>query len=182
MFLSGDSKTAQPWYPYLKTDLETALGESYTVAVSENGHEGFETSDLAAIIDADLAAISEEYQYAVVNIGINDLLHGNTDWSDMENQIGYVLDAIHAKWSGCKVCLDKIWSGSVAEATNDYFDNNVIPNVLATRSAWAFDGVDERISIKSDDNGATYTSDLTHYSNPAGFQQIAQVTADILTA
>lgn len=153
------------------------------MAISENGHEGYETSDLAGVIDADLAAAPEsEYQYAILNIGINDILHGNTDWADMETQIGYVLDAIHAKWASCKIFVDKIWSASAIDANQNYFDDTVIPNVLATRSAWAFLGTDERITIKADDNGATYTHDGTHYRNPEGYIQIAQVSANFLLA
>lgn len=143
------------------------------MTVIRRGHSAYETGDLAGVIDADLAAISATQDYALVNVGINDLLHSQTDWEQQAADMAYVLDAIHAKWPVCVVYLARVWSSnSNVQANLNYFDDTVIANALSGRS-WAHLGVDERIVIKAGDNGATNTTDGTHYSDPAGYNAIS---------
>lgn len=171
VFVTGDSKTAQAWQSTFSTLLDAALPSYYYVTTTKKAHEGDYILDLKLAIDGYLSTVSANQDYAFVNIGINDLLNGSTDWETMKTNLGYILDAIHTKWSSCDILLAKIWSlNSVSD--QNYFDDVVIPSVLETRP-WARVGMDERIVLKSNDNGATNTSDGTHYSDPAGYVAVS---------
>ena len=165
----GDSKGTQQWQPVLQLLTEPVSHRGLYNTGGYN-HAGDEVDDLKAVIDGNLAAATHTPEYVLVNTGANDVLHGNTNWTQMIADYGYILDAIHAKWADCMLKVAKIWTRN-AVSDQDYFDDVVIPTVLSTRP-WASVGMDERIVIKADDDGATYTTDGTHYST-AGLTVVA---------
>lgn len=130
-------------------------------------------SHLKAAIDADLAAVSVTCHYAFVNIGINDIANGlPADRAQVESDLKYVLDALHAKWPACRILVASIWSRNTADGRHDTFDDVWIASVLS-QCPYAEVGVDERIWIEGGDDGVTNTYDGLHYSNPAGYTAIS---------
>lgn len=138
---------------------------------------GWEVADLRAGVDAWIAASTVAPEWALVNIGVNDMSAPATAQAAYEADLAYVLDAVNAAWPSCRVRLSYVWKrGSDADANTMA---GWIDNVLASRSAWAEVGDDERVWLKGSDDGATMTSDGVHYSVPTGQNEKA---ARMLTA
>jgi lysophospholipase L1-like esterase len=132
-----------------------------TMAVSGSSVASWRTT-----IDTYLAAYTgEPVESVLVNLGANDVgsALAQATW---EGQLGYILDAMNAKWPGVKVYVMRPWRRGYAAECNTLA--TWIANVVGARAAWAFDGPDERVFLENGDDGTTYTSDGIH-PNAAGF-------------
>lgn len=126
---------------------------------------GWLTSQLNAALDAWITAnASADPHYILINIGVNDPPAG-TSQMIFESNLADVLDKVHAAFPDARIFLAKVWRRNY-DAQCDTLNDVWMENVKATR-AWVEDGPDERIVIKSFDDGQTYTSDGVHY-NSAG--------------
>lgn len=153
----------------LTADLTTATGNEWVEAVRQ-GTSSIKVIGMAADIDKRIADTFAYPTHILVNLGANDV--GSTSQEDYEAAMAYILDACHARWPAAKIYVSTPWR----DIGPTYWDNmhTWIGNVLASRSSWAFRGVDERTTLRGDDNGATYYSDGVH-PNAAGHQLYADV-------
>jgi len=120
---------------------------------------------MAARVDADIAARSGDYRYALITIGANNFGGALPPQATFEADLAYTLDAIHTAWPATRLGVALPWSRTY-DAQADTLAT-WIANVLSTRS-WAFAGPDERVYLKGADDGATYTVDGVH-PNAAGY-------------
>ena len=162
----GDSKIESfvpGWQPYLLDSLGAGWVECLQYA-----HSGWTVAQLRANQDAFNSHIPSGVvpDYVLVNAGANELLTTIPSEATWNASLGALLDAEHALAPNALVIVSYPWVATkdVGAATL----KSRIDTVLSTRSAWAIAGVDEAVVIKAGDDGATNTSDGTHYSNPAG--------------
>ena len=140
---------------------------STPVAPGNLGRSGATLGSAVALIDADLAAMPEAgtqwLRWVLVNFGANDALSlpAQATW---EANLAYYLDALHAKYPAAQIFVARPWRRGYGGECDDLAD--WIDNVLASRSAWAFVGPDERVYLENGDDGATYTLDGVHYNGP----------------
>jgi len=128
-------------------------------------------TSMKPLIDADLAANTNPFvQFAVVNLGANDVVAGLPAEAAWEADLGYILDAIKVKWPAAKVYVMRPWRRYYAAGCNTLA--GWIATVVGARAAWAFVGPDERVFLENGDNGATYTDDGVH-PNAAGYSLTA---------
>ena len=169
MFI-GDSKTLGSPYNLdtggFQTPLVDYLGGAgagvYNVGALAAG------SKTVAATLADFPAFAAAYSgddphYVLVNLGTNDMsdirLGTLTEGAWVMDDL---LDAIHAEWPSAQIRLTRpIRTDYVPEMTA--LNDTWIPNVLASRSAWAAVGADEREFLIGANIG-----DTTH-PTPAGY-------------
>lgn len=161
LFLYGDSKTTNFDIRYFQEELEAARSAGAYEYTARVGRSGAVLADFQSTVDADLAAKTGTPDFAIVNIGVNDIA-SLPDEATWKSNYGYVLDAIHTKWAACTILVAYPWEQG--QDTNANTMAGWIDTVLSTR-AWAAVGLDERVTIKGDDDGATNTSDGLHYSD-----------------
>lgn len=173
----GDSKTVgsldDAAYGFLGGGFPWVLCESVEASRSAGCFErpsrtaagGRTTATAKAAVDAELAAKDGTPDYILYNLGANDVtaMPVQATW---ETNTAYILDAMHAKWPLAHIYLMRVWVQG--QATNCNTLATWQDNVLASRSAWAHAGPDERIFLENGDNGATYTADGIH-PNHAGY-------------
>jgi lysophospholipase L1-like esterase len=177
-FPVGDSKTvgtgdtAPPngtlsGYPrWLADQVEQATARGCYERSARIGRGGATAAVINTNIVADLTTRNHVPTYILVNVGANDASAG-TAQATFEAAYGSFLDVLHAKWPTVPIYCMRVWVRNFAAACNA-IDDTWIPNVLSTRSAWAFLGPDERIFLENGDNGVTYTADGIH-PNRAGY-------------
>lgn len=168
----GDSKTyGDAWV--------NALGvlTAYRVAPATIAYPGWGIANVLSVIDSALIDAKETPKFVCINIGVNDLLVSPPVWVSNYQS---VLDKIHAKWPGTQVYCMRVWMRGDAgvQALINTMDDTSIPAILSGRS-WAHAGPDERVWLKSTDDGATYTTDGTHYS-AAGVTEAANQWKTVL--
>jgi lysophospholipase L1-like esterase len=147
-------------YPPILVD---SLGASSWTEQQRLAVGGTTVATWQARIDADLALITTAPTHVLINLGVNDIASGQSALTPAtwQSNLAYILDAIHTKFSSAKIYVAKVWrqtDNGQMTALNDTW----IPAVLATRSTWAFAGIDERNILPGSDNGATNTSDGVH--------------------
>lgn len=137
------------------------------------GVNGATVATAAASIGSTLAAMpSGGWDTFLLNWGANDV--GGPLPSEATWQSDYlaILDAIHAAYPFARVYIMRPWRSG--------FDANAatlkarIDNIVAARSSFAFVGPDEAVWLKGADNGATMTTDGTHYSTAGKAECAAQ--------
>lgn len=126
---------------------------------------------LASNVDAWIAGSTAAPEWALIDIGVNDIVAGVTQ-ATYETSLAYVLDAIHAAWPSCKPRVAYVWMRNY-DAQCDTL-NGWIDNVLSSRAAWAAVGHDERVWMKGADDGATMTRDGVHPSAAGQTEEAAQ--------
>ncbi len=161
----GDSKTgANSWPGSLTTNLNAAASPSPEFASDNIGvgatTAGFWATQLATELAKNARADKDNHAIALYNIGVNDFGFGSeSQWiADVET----VCDAIHTRWPACQVYLMRPWKRTF-NATADTFAGR-IDTVVAARSSFVHLGPDERVWLKSSDDGAANTTDGIHYS------------------
>jgi hypothetical protein len=172
----GDSKTyGAVWPGYMIAARPLLLEEPARIAVS-----GRTTALAYAAIDAELLTHNETPVYVLYNLGVNDALtFGDitAEEADWKTQTAYILDAMNTKWPTAKVYIMYPWcAGQDADCDliATWFDD-----LRAARSAWVKQGPDERVWLKGADNGATMTTDGTHYSTAGKLECAAQWLATL---
>ncbi len=175
----GDSKVNVTTTNTAVADLETAGRRPWLSWTS--GVAGETVAVAAANISTILAGFPDgslctQGIQVITELGINDVdpLPDQATWiANFET----ILDAVHAKWPSAKMYLMRLWKRN--ELANCNTLDGWIETVVAARSAFTFDGPDERVWLENGDNGVTYTSDGGHY-NTAGSIQAGHVWASLL--
>jgi lysophospholipase L1-like esterase len=157
MFI-GDSKTAGSVFSLATGGFQTPLIEYLgpgavnvgALVAIRNTPPYSTTSAAMEEFPAFAAAQVEVPDYVFVNLGTNDLpLIRDASLTEGTWEMGDLLDAIHAEWPSAKVKVARpLRTDYVAEYTT--LNDTWIPNVLASRSAWASTGVDERDFLTAD--------------------------------
>jgi hypothetical protein len=115
--------------------------------------------------------------YVLCNWGANDVTLSpfptQTAW---QNAYISVLDVIHSNFPQANVYLAYAWRRGLD--TECATLKTWVQNVIAARSQFTLEGIDENVVLKGSDNGNTNTKDGVHYSFPAGAQAIAQAWFD----
>jgi lysophospholipase L1-like esterase len=169
----GDSKTnGYTWQPALRhainlrqypnNQMDWRIGTP-TSAFGVLARNGTTVALMQPLVDADLAAMTGVAPSRIlVNLGTNDVqaLPAEATWNA---NLAYILDAFHAKWTSTLVYVALPWRQGYDAGCNTIAAR--IATVLSTRTAWAREGPDERVTIKGADNGATNTYDGVHYSD-----------------
>lgn len=191
---SADSRTYYFCYGDSKTNGQS--DDTTTYALGSNGYARYLAADTgylesprlafpgqtvvqcAAHIDADLSgyAFATTPSKIVLNLGVNDV--GVTSETNYKTNLAYILDAMHTRWPSAIIYVSLPWrAGNNTEADTMA---GWIASVLTTRS-WAVVGIDERVTLKGSDNGATYTVDGVH-PNHAGHLSYASGLAVLMQA
>lgn len=154
VWIVGDSKSVN--YPTYNINSPT---HHFVDAPAQYAVAGASVNNLRTQIDATLATYSDTPEFVLMNAGVNDT-SGPTDQTSFENDYKYMLDAIHTKWPSAQCYLMRVWRRDFD--TNCDTISGYINNVVTARSSFTHAGPDERVWMKSNDNGATYTDDGVH--------------------
>lgn len=125
---------------------------------------GWKTADAKAAIDAALAAAVGTPAFCWINLGANDVTGMPAEATWKANML-YIIDAVGTKWPGCVCVLARVWRRGYAANCNTLA--GWISDVVAARPGLARPGPDERVFLENGDDGATYTTDGTHYTTAA---------------
>lgn len=182
----GDSKAAAAnWPTNLQAYLSGQVSFNQTPTTLAVGGQtilgGGGTPSLRNTIDASLAAMNFTPSYILWNLGINDAhpLNGYPpDQTTWKNGVLYCWDALRTKWPSVPIKMMYVWRAADLPTYPD------LPANCGVLDSWYADILpsrpfvsviaDERIWLENGDNGATYTSDGTHYS-AAGNQKAADL-------
>jgi len=171
MVAIGDSKTVgffccdttRGYLPMLEANLRAALPTRDPFFLKSLAQGGWMTSNVRAEIDAYLASMVEVEkvpEFVLINLGSNDVFYvhyGPLTYETWSADMGYIMDAVHAKWPDARVLLARPFStGAEFGAAFDLYDDTWIPAVIAPRSDWAGLGPDERAYL------VPYLADVTH--------------------
>lgn len=110
---------------------------------------------------ASFSGSGHSVQNILVNLGLNDVA-GAVDQATFQTRFGSILDAFHARFPDALVFVAHVWGRTYDAQVGDY--NSSIDTIVAARAAWAKAGLDSPTVIKGNDNGATNTTDGTHYT------------------
>jgi lysophospholipase L1-like esterase len=153
-------------YPRMLSD-RTGLQEVPRIGVS-----GRTAATAQAAIDAELAAYIFTPYYILCNLGANDALAlpAQATW---KANYKYVLQAMHVKWATAQIYIMRPWRQGTDAACNSMatWIGELVAD--ADLTGYCHLGPDERVFLKSSDNGASYTADGVH-PNRAGHYVTAQ--------
>lgn len=130
-----------------------------------SGTGGATVASFAATIDARLDAVTQPSTdtttiKVLVNLGVNDANLVEATWkADYQT----IIDGIVTQWPSAKVYLMRPWHRG-ADATAA-LQHTWIDALVAANPGVVFVGPDEAVWLKGADDGATMTTDGTHYSS-----------------
>jgi len=124
---------------------------------------GYQLQDIKNGIDAEIlnheSRINLIRNVFLINVGVNDVNPEKATW---KANYQYVIDALVAKWSDAEIFIVKPWKrsgGAKIDSMAIWIDQLINENPTT-----CFYGHDERVWLEGGDDGATMTSDGTHYS------------------
>ena len=150
----GDSKTLGTPYSLNTNGYRDELLRNLKLFSQENDVEwsgalvagGKTTAQTLADFPAFAAAQTQAPDVVLINLGTNDLDllgTGVLTRAEWKTSTAGLLDAIHTEWPSAKVyCMRVIYTLYPTEQDN--MADVDLPDVLSTRSSWAFVGPDER--------------------------------------
>lgn len=172
IFAVGDSKTASaaPGVMALLAGMRSASSSGWFEASPRLAVSGIDTATMKTQIDAALANVdatsANRVRHVLYNLGANDNNSAPvyaTFYADTE----YCLLALHAKFPNATIWLARVWErGDQTWLTTV---QHAAVTALAVAYSWARVGVDETAILEAGDDGATWTSDGTHPTSPAGY-------------
>lgn len=173
----GDSKTsAGTWVSALASAITVGAGVPW--ANYNGGYSGTTVATNLAMMDGMLAAapVDAEYSMAVlINLGVNDCFFGLPAEATWKANYRSILDKVHAKAPKSPVYLMRPWGrtyDACAATLHGWIDD-----LVATAGADGLPvhvGPDEAVWLKGVDDGATMTSDGTHYSAAGNAEAVVQ--------
>lgn len=110
----------------------------------------------------------------LINLGVNDMT-SMPDSSTWVTNYLYIIDALRAKYTNCKIYITYPWKANYMAQAN--IMARWIDVVVNARPTFVFHADDERIWLENGDNGATMTSGGTHYSATGQTEKVAVVRA-----
>lgn len=130
--------------------------------------EGYNVALTQDYIDAQLAAHTGNPDYVLCNLGANDAT-GTVNETTWKADYQYIIDAVHTKWPNAKIYLAKAWRRNYTTNCNTLA--GYIDDLVAANPGVCFAGHDERVWMENSDDGATMTTEGTHYS-PTGVAEL----------
>lgn len=166
----GDSKTsATPGYvAKLLADLPN---EWYEAGVRQFGTSGWNIEDLRNAVDANIGATTHAPDFVLINIGVNNILTYDVE-ATWKGHMQAILTAINTQWPRAQVYIMRPWLRGAGNVTALNHIATWISDLVALNS-FAHLGPDERVFLENGDDGATYTTDGTHPTEPDGYQLTA---------
>lgn len=127
------------------------------------GRGGYTVAQMKDLIDRDLLGLYGNPSYILINLGTNEAAAGqpSINGATWQTNLGYILDAMHAKWSSARLGVAKIYRTS-DNGDLTTMDDTWIPAVVNARLSFAFIGPDERAFLPGN------MSDASH-PNHAGY-------------
>lgn len=168
----GDSRTTQGgWQTTLLTNLNSTTHEipSWSYLIDNTSIDTSVVvlaSNITTYLTTNDCALTYPH-WVLCDLGEHDMVGtppgGVPDQTTFQNSYLTLIDAAHAKWPSAQFLLDFPWTvplnGSMYTTFKGY-----VQNVIAARSTICAVGVDQGVTIKGGDNGATNTSDGIHFS------------------
>jgi len=148
-------------------NLETSYQWSETPGRFATG--GWTTSDLDTYTAANIGTAAGTPNYALINIGVNDLsaIQATTlDEATWKASMPSILDDIHATHASCQIYIMRVWARTYGTECDTLA--GWIADLVTLNSSFVHLGPDERVFLENGDDGATYTADGTH-PNAAGY-------------
>jgi lysophospholipase L1-like esterase len=138
---------------------------------------GWRVDELRTGVLANIASVTPTPDYALINIGVNDTSTweetSETLWkADMQD----IIDAIHGQFPLCQIYIMRVWARS---RPNCAVINGWISDLVTINSNTHL-GPDESVFLENGDDGATYTTDGGHPTEPAGYQLTANQWRSVL--
>jgi lysophospholipase L1-like esterase len=127
----------------------------------------------AASIDSVLATVYAPPEFILINLGVNDWYGGMPDKTTWENNYQYIINALHTKWQSIKIYITKPWNRN--NDTNATTVAGWIDELIAANSGVLYEADNESVWLKGSDNGATMTTDGTHYSTAGNTEKKNQM-------
>ena len=166
----GDSKTATCTWPEImmhNIEDDNDIGCYHLPLKHGAGGSGVTWWNLN--IASILSARNNAPDYVCLNLGVNDVDYVDKDaWELAYLQL---CDTIHTKWPNAKIYCMLVWFRNNLAKCNVI--NAHIVSAISKRS-FMYEGPDERIWLEGGDDGATMTSDGTHYSAAGEIEAAAQ--------
>lgn len=123
-------------------------------------------------MDSILAAVPDgDYQFVLVNYGANDVTAGLPAEATWVANYQSILDKAHVRFPDAQVYVMRPWRrgfGTQSDTLATWIASAIVGR------AWAHLGPDERVWMEGGDDGATMTSDGTHYSTAGDTECAAQ--------
>jgi lysophospholipase L1-like esterase len=163
----GDSKTQRyEWEPLLRTNVPALDAPMWTSTAMWGalGRAGATVASMKALVDGDLLYMPKTPapDYLLFNLGVNDIGAGLPAEAVWEANVLYIIDAFRVRYPNVKVYLMRPWYRAHLAEANTLA--GWIDVIVAARPGIAFVGPDERVWMAGNDDGATMTTDGTHYS------------------
>lgn len=161
-FSMGDSKTyAGTYQAVLTANLNTATTQPWTETRSATNNISLDTYANEITTRIALYNYIQDCPHVLVNLGINGVIGAGEAATKADFQT--IINACVSRWPACKVYLTKIWNRATADADLNTFAG-WIDDLVSANPTNVFVGIDERTVIEGGDDGATNTTDGTHYS------------------
>jgi hypothetical protein len=174
----GDSKTAsaQAGITEMLTVLREQTGQNWAELPYRLGVSGITTALFKARIDADIAAIPANVRGLVrwipYNMGANDCLatipFTKAQWkADTE----YILSALMAGFPNAQIPLARVWRRAIeAQIPTRLAEQQAArTELIAAYPSRLRPGMDEYAVLEAGNDGATWTSDGVHPTDPGGY-------------
>jgi len=168
----GDSRTTQGgWQDTLISNLNSATHEipSWSYRINNTSLDTSVivlSSNVASYLTTPDASLAYPH-FVLIDLGEHDMVGtppgGVPSQTAFQNAYLSLVDAISAKWFSAKLLLDFPWTVALDGSMYTTF-KGYIQNVISARSSTCAAGVDQGVTLKGSDNGATNTSDGTHMS------------------
>jgi len=180
VFVVGDSKSTAgyDWF----TQLRDLVYEPSVLHIVERPDRfaigGYTAAQMHTYVDTNLAAADGDAGIILINLGANDVsgLPAEATWK--ADMVG-IIDPIRSKWTSSNVYIMRPWRRSYASECDTLA--TWIAEIIATYPSGVLAGPDERDWLENGDDGATMTSDGTHYS-AAGNAEAANQWDAVITA
>jgi hypothetical protein len=134
---------------------------------------GYTAAMMRPLVDADLAAYAGDSKplAVLIDLGANDMgiYFASLSEAKWKADMGYILDAMHAKFPATPLFIAKPWVHGCEVAVPSCNDVAAwIDALIAARAGWVFVGMDERTWLPA------ASTDWVHPTNPAGYEIMAQ--------
>lgn len=149
-----------------------------SVSPGNKGLSGKTVADVAALIDGWME-VANYYpnmgNVVLINLGTNDYHAGYLpDSAQWVADYSYIINSIKTKFPNAEFFVSKLWRVGEDTYTTQTMANRV-DAVIALHPDYIYAGDDERIWLENGDNGATMTSDGTHYSVAGNAAKLTQI-------